>query len=74
MLRYPIDESYHTCCCCTQDIDDDDDGNNYNIFVVFIIMVIMINDRDIFSMTRRTTDNQRMIDVKAGNTDGCRNC
>ena len=42
--------------------------------MVFLITVIMINDRDIFSMTRRTTDNQRMIDVKAGNTDGCRNC
>ena len=42
--------------------------------MVFIITVIMINDRDIFSMARRTTDNQRMIDVKAGNTDGCRNC
>ena len=55
-------------------MDDDRDGNNYNIFVVFIITVLMINDRDIFSMARRTTDNQRMIDVKAGNTDGCRNC
>ena len=42
--------------------------------MVFIITVIMINDRDIFSMARRTTDNQRMIDVKAGNTDSCRNC
>ena len=42
--------------------------------MVFIITVIMINDRDIFSMARRTTDNQRMIDVKAANTDSCRNC